>query len=142
MIAFSELGKYLLEHSDNGYNVIVGGKLFNEYSNHPNVRIYLPNLKIYSTAAGRYQILYKYWVYYKKTLKLPDFGHKSQDRIAIQLIKECHAIDDIALGNIKSAIKKCNSRWASLPGSGYNQHENKIENLLMAYNDYGGVLQE
>ena len=32
LIAFSEIGRDLLKHSDDGYNVIVGGGLFVDYS--------------------------------------------------------------------------------------------------------------
>lgn len=38
-----------------GYNVIVGGTLFDDYADHPRKSIHLPKLGIYSTAAGRYQ---------------------------------------------------------------------------------------
>lgn len=126
--------------NDKGYNVICGGSLFHDYSDHPRVVVDLPKLGIKSTAAGRYQILSRYFDVYKKQLKLPDFSPDSQDKIAIQLIRECHAIDDVESGNIKSAIKKCKSRWASLPDSGYGQHENSEETLLTAYKTAGGTL--
>jgi len=133
-IAFSELGKLILERSDNGYNVCVGSTptaiiFFNDYSQHPKIRCQRLN----SDAAGRYQFMGRYWEYYKKLLNLPDFGHESQDKWAIQLIKECKALDDVESGNIESALKKCASRWASLPGAGYGQHENKLEDLLDFY---------
>lgn len=35
MLAWSEIGDKLLKSSDNGYNVIVGGTLFNSYVDHP-----------------------------------------------------------------------------------------------------------
>jgi muramidase (phage lysozyme) len=147
MVAYSELGDKLLRNSDDGYNVIVGGKLFNklkngepDYRDHPGLRVYIKPLGIYSTAAGRYQILARYWRVYKKQLGLKDFGHDSQDAIAIQLIKECHSIDDIKAGRIAEAIEKCRSRWASLPGAEYGQHENKAGDLLVAYTKAGGDL--
>lgn len=125
---------------DRGYDVVVGGELFEGYADHPRRLVPLPKLGIKSTAAGRYQILSRYFDHYKRTLGLPDFGPESQDRIALQLIRECRALDDIKAGRIEQAIHKCRSRWASLPGAGYNQHEHAIGPLLAAYSQAGGVL--
>lgn len=133
LIAYSE---GTINEGDNGYNVIVGGKLFENYSDHPRVNVWIKRIKKYSTAAGRYQILARNYDVYKKLLRLPDFGPESQDEIAIQLIRECKAIEDIESGKIKHAITKCRSRWASFPGAGYDQHENKMEDLLKTYNNF------
>jgi muramidase (phage lysozyme) len=140
MIAFSEIGPKLLTFSDNGYNVIVGGGRFLKYDDHPRqlVNIKCNGRVIRSTAAGRYQILAHIFDSYKKLLKLPDFGKDSQDRIAIQLIKECKAIEDIEAGRFADAVYKCRSRWASLPGAGYDQHENDLRDLHAAYTRSGG----
>lgn len=123
-----------------GYDVIVGGGLFTDFSDHPRKLVSLPNLGIKSTAAGRYQVLAKYYDAYKKQLRLPDFSPASQDAIALQLIRECKAVDDIEAGRIESALTKCRSRWASLPGAGYGQHEHKMENLVAVYKQRGGVV--
>ena len=141
MIAFSEIGAKLLSNSDNGYNVIVGGGLFHDYSDHPRklVTMIINGKDVKSTAAGRYQILAKYYDYYKKMLNLPDFGKNSQDAIAMQLIRECGAVGDVDNGDIRTAISKCRSRWASLPGAGYNQHENNVDYLMLAYKGAGGT---
>ena len=125
---------------DSGYDVIVGGALFSNYADHPRKLVDLPKLGIKSTAAGRYQILSRFFDHYRRTLGLPDFSPESQDRIALQLIRECKALDDIKAGRIEQAIHRCRSRWASLPGAGYNQHEHKVGPLLAAYSKAGGVL--
>lgn len=127
--------------NDHGYDVIVGGKLFYDYSKHPGIYVKLSKT-LTSSAAGRYQILEKYAKHYMKQLKLPDFGPDSQDKIAIQLIKECKAFDDISAGRIHKAIHKCRSRWASLPGAGYGQHEQKIEKLIEIFKKAGGVVTD
>lgn len=119
---------------DRGYDVIVGGELFGGYKDHPRKLVYLPKLGIKSTAAGRYQILARFYDAYKKLLKLPDFSPASQDKIAIQLIKECKALGDIEAGRIGDALIKCRSRWASLPGAGYGQHEHEAETLAAYFN--------
>lgn len=150
MIAFSE---GTLTIGDRGYNCLVGSKasmplLFGAYSDHPRVRIQLraddkttpSNEELTSTAAGRYQILARYYDAYRKSLNLPDFSPTSQDAIATQMIREQKALADIEAGKFDAAIAKCANIWASLPGAGYGQHENKLENLRAAYVKAGGQL--
>lgn len=122
----------------NGYNVIVGGELFHDYSDHPNRRVWLPAYRIHSTAAGRYQILHRFWLHYKKQLGLPDFGPESQDRYAIQQIREQRAYQDVIEGRIEQAISKCRNIWASLPGAGYGQREVAMRDLTSFYRRHGG----
>lgn len=124
---------------DDGYDVLVGGKLFTGYDDHPNVLVKLSGT-LSSTAAGRYQILYRYWPHYKALLDLPDFGPLSQDRYAIQQLKERRAIADIQSGRFDEAVAKVRNIWASLPGAGYGQHEQKIESLRDAYVRAGGTI--
>lgn len=144
-IAFSELGKGLLalEVGTSGYKIIVGSTtaapiLMTDFADHPRKRVWIPAIKNYSTAAGRYQILERYFDSYRKTLGLPDFGPASQDRIAMQMIKECGALPDIDDGKFSVAIEKCKSRWASLPGANYGQHTNSMDLLVAAYLRAGG----
>lgn len=141
MLAWSEIGQAMLAKSDDGYNVLVGSlphkmSLFHVYADHP--RVYVAHVK--STAAGRYQILGRYWDHYKRLLKLPDFGPESQDRYAIQQLKEQGALPLIQAGDIPGAIDKVRNIWASLPGAGYNQHEHRLANLIDAYSASGGAL--
>lgn len=126
-----------------GYDVIVNGiggepKVFTDYSKHPNVLVTVNNKGLKSTAAGAYQILYRFWKVYKDQLKLRGFYPEDQDAIAIQMIKECKALDDINAGRIEVAINKCRSRWASLPGAGYGQFEHKMGTLVEAFKRAGG----
>nr|ADF97547.1 PlyM22 [uncultured phage] len=141
MIGWSEIGDKLLAVSDDGYNVIVGStptkpKLFDDYAAHPQIYVKSVN----STAAGRYQILGKYATHYMAQLKLPDFAPASQDKIAIQLIRECKAVQLIEDGHIGRAITACKSRWASFEGAGYGQREHSIDDLISHFIAYGGVL--
>lgn len=139
-LAVSEIGEKLLRNSENGYNVLVGGKLFHSYADHPRKRVFISQYGLFSTAAGRYQILARYYDAYKKLLKLPDFSPASQDAIALQMIKERGALTDIANGNFGAAVAKCKNIWASLPGAGYGQHENKLADLQNIYLESGGSL--
>ncbi len=127
--------------NDHGYDVIVGGELFSGYKDHPRVKVWLEKLKVYSTAAGRYQVLARYFDVYKKQLLLNDFSPACQDLIAIQMIKECGAINDIETGDIRAALKKCKSRWASLPAAGYGQHEHSEQTLIAKFISLGGKLK-
>jgi muramidase (phage lysozyme) len=141
MIAFSEIGHELLKVSNNGYDVIVGSTaakpiLFNDYSHHP--RSYQPLMN--SDAAGRYQFMGVYWEPYRKQLSLPDFGPESQDKWAQQLIRECGAVGMIENGLFPQAVHACRSRWASLPGAGYGQHENALAPLQAVYIEAGGTV--
>ncbi|MGQ5524245.1 glycoside hydrolase family 24 protein [Chitinimonas sp. PSY-7] len=145
MIALSELGPALLAASDNGYNVIVGSTprqpvLFVSYHDHPRKLVKFPKLGISSTAAGRYQLLARYYVVYQKQLGLSDFSPINQDRIAIQQIRERGALHLIQSGQIEAAIQRVRNIWASLPGAGYGQHENSLDRLLVAYTKAGGGL--
>ena len=140
MIAHSEIGEGLLAVTDDGYNVLVGSTArrpltFDSYATHPNKLSYTHN----STAAGRYQLLHRYYVAYSKSLNLPDFSPHSQDCIAIQQIKECHAIPLIESGKFSEAVAACAHIWASLPGAGYGQHENTLAALEIAYRNAGGL---
>lgn len=139
MIAWSE-GTTRVKGSDDGYNVIVGGALFTGYADHPRKLVNLPNLHLSSTAAGRYQLLMRYFDVYKRSLGLPDFSPLSQDLIAIQQIRERRALPEIAKGNFATAVALCSNIWASLPGAGYGQHENQIKPLMTAYQTAGGVI--
>jgi muramidase (phage lysozyme) len=140
MIAWSEGTDHPRQPSnDDGYDVVVGGGLFLGYNDHPRRLVSLPRLGIKSTAAGRYQLLARYWDAYRKQLKLDDFSPISQDLVAIQQIRERRALDDIKAGRIAAAIGKCRNIWASLPGAGYGQHEHKIGDLLARFEVAGGV---
>ncbi|WAC45562.1 glycoside hydrolase family 104 protein [Pseudomonas sp. SL4(2022)] len=125
---------------EQGYDVIVGGGLFAGYADHPRKLIPLPKLGIKSTAAGRYQLLSRYYDAYKRQLGVPDFSPLSQDKIAIQQIRERRALPDIQAGRIAEAIAKCRNIWASLPGAGYGQHEHALDDLIDHYLAAGGVL--
>ena len=82
MLAWSEgIDNGRQKTRNHGYDVIVGGELFTDYSDH------LANLsrvlKLKSTGAGRYQLLSRWWDAYRKQLYLKDFSPKSQDAAGI-----------------------------------------------------------
>lgn len=140
-IAWSEIGPKLLEMSDNGYDILVGSTqfhplTFSSYATHPNVYNRIAN----STAAGRYQVLHRYFVDYASFLNLPDFSPASQDAIAVRQIKERGAIPLILSGRFSDAVRACCNIWASMPGSPYGQRTNLLCDLQSVYTNSGGTL--
>lgn len=126
---------------NHGYDVIVGGSLFTDYSDHPRKLITL-NQRLKSTAAGRYQLLARYWDAYCKQLGLNDFSPSNQDAVALQQIKERGALPLIDRGDIRQAIDRCSNIWASLPGAGYGQFEHKADALIAKFKAAGGKVNE
>ena len=142
LIAWSEGTSTSPATLDNGYDVIVSGidghNTFTDYSTHPfaNGRppIVVNHSGLKSTASGRYQQMLRNWTVYKVQLNLPDFGHDSQDKMALQLIGEVKATDLILAGDIQGAIAACSSRWASFPGQyvqGNGPHS--VDTLMAQY---------
>lgn len=142
MLAWSEgTDKKGQPTNNRGYDVIVGGSLFTDYSDHPRKLVTL-NQKLKSTAAGRYQLLSRWWDAYRKQLGLKDFSPASQDAVALQQIKERRALELIDAGDIRQAIDRCSNTWASLPGAGYGQFEHKADNLIAKFKEAGGTVNE
>lgn len=125
-----------LSHDD-GYDVIVGGSLLTDYTDHPRKLVKLSRT-LSSTAAGRYQFLKRTWDDVDAALNLPDFGPVSQDRACVFLLKRRKAYALIQLGRFDEAVEACRKEWASLPGAGYSQHENSLAALRAAYLVAGG----
>lgn len=141
MIAISEGTNSI---GDRGYNCLVGSRpqmpiLFGSYADHPRITIQL-STALSSTAAGRYQILKRYFDAYKVQLDLHDFSPASQDAIATQMIRERNALSDIMAGRFDAAIARVSNIWASLPGNNYGQHQNDLTALRKSYTDAGGEL--
>ena len=126
---------------NHGYDVIVGGELFTDYSDHPR-KLVIKNPKLKSTGAGRYQLLSRWWDAYRKQLGLKDFSPKSQDAVALQQIKERGALPMIDVDDIRQAIDRCSNIWASLPGAGYGQFEHKADSLIAKFKEAGGTVRE
>lgn len=149
MIAHCELGSYNLEHpeSDNGYRVLVGSNparpiFFGSYVRHPLIGcpLYIRD-GLWSTAAGRYQILDNWWPHYSRMLKLEDFSPRSQDEYALQQCWEQGAIRYLEQNMIEQAIISVNNIWASLPGSPYNQNPKSMSTAVGLYHHYLNKLE-
>lgn len=136
--------------ADDGYDIIVTGidgkEKMTSYADHPfaNGRAskVINSKGLTSNAAGRYQQMLRDWPHYKALLKLPDFGPESQDRLAIQHIKECGALDLANDGKFYLVIPKIRNIWASLPGAGYGQREVDLAVLANYFVMRGGAIWE
>jgi muramidase (phage lysozyme) len=128
----------------NGYRTLFGGGLFDSFADHPRQFFTFTNKigqQLRTSAAGRYQFLSRTWDELAKKLELPDFGPESQDRAAIELIRQRGALRDVQAGRFADAVAKVAPIWASLPGAGYNQPERKLSALTAAYRAAGGTLE-
>ena len=125
---------------NHGYDVIVGGELFTDYSDHPRKLVTL-NPKLKSTGAGRHQLLSRCGCLPQAALFWKTFL-KSQDAVALQQIKERGALPMIDRGDIRQAIDRCSNIWASLPGAGYGQFEHKADSLIAKFKEAGGTVRE
>lgn len=122
MVAQAE-GTYKDASSD-PYRVAFGGSTFDDLSKHPKVlrEFKQTDGKANKTsAAGAYQFLGSTWDDVAGKLGLQDFGPRSQDLVALELIRRAGALDDVLNGRFDQAVKKTGTVWASLPSSPYAQ---------------------
>lgn len=128
-----------------GYRMMFGRKLFNDFSRHPNVSIAFTQTDgrtNTTTAAGAYQFMFKTWSMVQKALGLPDFSPIYQDRAAVELIRRAQALEDVKAGRFVEAIRKCSPVWASLPYAPpeYKQPTKTMEFARQAYLSNGGSI--
>ena len=120
-----------------GYNTLFGGGKMDSLADHPRILFDFtettgrPNK---TTAAGRYQFLSNTWDEQAKKLGLPDFGERSQDLAAINLLQERGILPDVLQGNWESAVKKSGPIWASLPSANYPQPRQSQEFVMSKLN--------
>ena len=126
---------------NHGYDVIVGGELFTDYSDHPRKLVTL-NPKLKSTGAGRYQLLSRWWDAYRKQLGLKDFSPKSQDAVALQQIKERGALPMIDRGDIRQAIDRCRISGLHCRALFMACPEHKADSLIAKFKEAGGTVRE
>ena len=124
---------------EDGYNVLVGSEpghvlTFVSYADHPR-RVMSIRDGLKSSAAGRYQIIAPTFDATKRHAGVTDFSPVSQDLIAIELLKQCGAYALLLADNVPAAFAAAAPVWASLPGAGYGQRENKLTECLTWYSE-------
>jgi len=101
--------------SPDGYRIQYTGTKFASFSDHPREmrcgRRY--RKKLCSDAAGRYQFLSTTWDRFAKKFGVRDFSPENQDWMAIELIREKGALEDIEAGRLESAVRKLAYIWPS-----------------------------
>lgn len=122
-----------------GYYRIVGGGTFTDDAQHPNVRVYIERYKVWSTAAGAYQIIGPTWRALLKQYAFEDFSPDCQDEAAVALIAGRKALEDVKAGRFEEAVKKCSLEWASLPGSTAGQRTEDLTAVREVYIQNGGT---
>ena len=124
---------------NHGYDVIVGGELFTDYSDHPRKLVTLnPKLKLRRTLPASFPLVgcLPQAAWPERLLS------ESQDAVALQQIKERGALPMIDRGDIRQAIDRCSNIWASPPGAGYGQFEHKADSLIAKFKEAGGTVRD
>lgn len=139
VIAYAEgtYGDHGTGDKEHGYKQCFAGYHFTSYKNHPMITItaFMGKKKLYSSAAGRYQLLDTTWTFIQKKLNLRNFGPIEQDIAALYLLDKQKAIPDILGNKLISAFKKTNKIWASFPGSPYGQPRKNMKILVKFFNE-------
>ena len=109
---------------NHGYDVIVGGELFTDYSDHPRKLVTL-NPKLKSAGAGRYQLLSRWWDAYRKQLGLKDFSPKSQDAVALRRLRSValYLWLIVVISVRQSTVAAISGLHCRAPGYGQFEHE-------------------
>jgi muramidase (phage lysozyme) len=133
--AFLDMLAYA-EGTHGAYNLRYGHKSFDSYLHHP--RHSICKGKYCSSAAGRYQFLYKTWKRLVRKLHLKDFSPPSQDKAAMELIRRVGAYQAVINSDQESefryAVRKVRNIWPSLPGSRCGQTRKSMSALWLIYN--------
>jgi len=139
--------KAIAEAEGGGYDFKYGalkGRLndrwrFQDTSTHPG-----PGIDGKTTAAGMYQITRPTWEHHGGKLGLNDFSPRTQDLIAVEILRSLGVIDQIKTGEIAAVMPKVAKTWAALPkGPGQRNHYPPqrylpFEKFLSAYVSAGG----
>lgn len=124
------------------YDVINGGKRFDDYSKHPNTR------GKDSAAAGAYQFVPGTWGEIAAQLGLSDFSEAAQDQGAVHRLNRRYrnalkeivpsAIDRLQRGDIEGAIFTAGREWGAFPkdasGASISGGTRQLQPIIDQYN--------
>lgn len=114
---------------------------FTDTSTHPG-----PGIDGKTTAAGMYQITRPTWEHHGGKLGLHDFSPRTQDLIAVEILRSLGVIQAIKEGKLVAVMPKAARIWAALPkGPGQTNHYPpqpyvKFEKFLAKYRAAGGQI--
>jgi muramidase (phage lysozyme) len=117
-------------HGKDGYNVTFAYQYFDSCDQHPNETIC--SGKLCSTAAGRYQFLYKTFT----GLALPNFWPEQQELGALELI-ERRGVDlpagPMSATEFANALDRLSYEWSSLPPGRYGTPRHTLSEIRDEY---------
>lgn len=114
---------------------------FTDTSTHPG-----PGIDGKTTAAGMYQITRPTWEHHGGKLGLIDFSPRTQELIAVEILRSLGVIEQVKAGEIAAAMPKVARTWAALPtGPGQGNHyphqrHVSFERFLSSYLRAGGAI--
>lgn len=132
-----------------GYHPIKNpSRLFDSFDDHPRRRFWFdgrpvpaevkPKPYTYTTAAGAFQITETTFDRVARATGRHDFSPASQVEIALYLIRDADALEDLRAGRLEEFVAKCSPIWASLPMSKAGQPKKSMEFFRGAYRAAGG----
>lgn len=121
----------------NGYRRIFGGQLFDNFADHPRIKVTKSGYT--SSASGAYQMKISTWDETKAAMNLQDFSPASQDLAALGRIAARGALQDVIAGNFEKAVSKLNQEWVSLPGATVGQPTVSMQKAKALYLSLGGT---
>jgi len=130
-IAYAEGTKGRL---NDGYSITYAYKTFTSCTKHPNMKVTAGGYT--STAAGRYQYLYRTWVGVQRGANLSSFEPENQEKAVAYSIKHRGVTlpsTQLTRGQFAVAMRKLSLEWASLPGSPYGQPRRSEATLWTQY---------
>ena len=119
---------------EEAYNMLVYGGSFSDFSTHPKVMKPIPGSKLFTSAAGAYQITYSTWKWLHLLAGVSDFSPRSQDLMAVAYLRKLGALADIVDGNYADAVSKCRDVWEAITVP------KLLARMDAAYVNYGGVI--
>lgn len=136
--AFLDTISYSEGTTANGYHTLFGGGYQADLSKHPQKTFWFTDKtgkRLPTSAAGRYQFLWTTW----STEIIPalgrrDFSPHTQDLAATYLLQITGALARLYANDFAGAVSAARRRWASFPGAGHNQSEQKLSTLQNYYN--------
>lgn len=122
------------------YQTLYGGGTFSG-NQHPNRLITAGPYT--STAAGRYQFLYRTWSGIKSDLGLADFSGPNQDIGAVYLINQRGQLNKLLAGDFEGMMRGLGCLWAALPYATCGQTRRPLNQTMEYYRSalrvYGGA---
>ena len=121
------------------YNNVYGGGTFSG-NQHPNRLVTAGGYS--STAAGRYQFLFRTWNEIRNRLGLADFSPANQDIAAVDLIRQRGQLGKLLAGDFEGMMRGLGCAWAALPYATCGQTRRPLAQTMNYYNSalraYGG----